>query len=251
MKRIKFVKYVWIAFVLLVVFSCKEDNPDDKGNNFETLSFSETEVMERLPDALETSNDPMAQMVVGWVSLATNWGLFVHAIEPPENASPVAGNNSYSWGWNYLGNSFNMFWTYSEANSKKNWNIDVQYNGKRYDYMDAWETSNGKQGEVKYNYQWACDYDGQMDCADFFWKYTWEINASNAYVFNYIVESTETSVENSMKYEVVVNEDGSGNIKLYDEGTISYSSQWDASGNGSWISYDDGIQQGTGKWTVQ
>lgn len=50
--------------------------------------------------------------------------------------------------------------------------------------------------------------------------------------------------EDGFRYEVISNKDKSGSAKQYFEGALDIEFQWDAAGNGSWKSYEEG------EWTV-
>jgi hypothetical protein len=197
------------------------------------------------------SQDPYAQQAVGYVESALNWSDFSGQMTPPDDA--VNGSdNSFTWTWNYGGMYvITMWWEYSDDNTKNYWEIDVQYgDGDRYDYITAWEYKDGTGGEVLYNYAWICAAEEPAsECEDLYWKYTWELDEDNNYIFTYSVESEDDEYENSIMYETRVNDDGSGSVDYYFMDELFYHMEWDTEGNGSWVQYF-GDTEISGSWDI-
>jgi hypothetical protein len=179
-------------------------------------------------------------------------------MEVPENAQKsakksAAAGDTWSWSWNYLGQPFTFYWTYDEDNQKRYWSMDVQYGASdRYNYIDAWEYKDGSGGEVIYNFNWVLlyEYEGDpMDYEDLYWKYTWTLDSSGAYHFDWYWDSSDPEYDYFVHYDITVNADGSGTIDYYSAGVLFYAMLWDALGNGSWTWYF-GNSIHTGEWTA-
>ena len=256
----KFYKYVLpLLLVVLITFvtGCKKD--DDEPPTFESLSFNEEEIINRIPEGLINSTDEYAQTCVSYIETAASWSAFETAFTPPADAEKVSSKSTSSqgtWKWTYPYQGYNItyYWTYEETTIRHNWTMDVQYaGGPLYNFIDAWELKDGTQGEVKYNFQWACVFDPQYYdvCDDLFLIYTWNINSNGVINYTFIYESLEVEYSYYWKYELVLNPDGSGTLDWYWlDDYWYYHYLWDTQGNGSWFWYTEGSISGEGSWIV-
>lgn len=244
-----------LGFLLLVVVAvgCKKE---DEVPEFEALSFDGQEVLAMLPAGLTSSDDEYAQDCVSWIESVVDMSSFIGNMAVPEGAQKTAkkssaGGDTWSWTWSYGGESFTFYWTYDEDNSKRYWSMDIQFgSGPMYDYIDAWETLDGTQGEVTYNFNWVVIYDGDpMDYEDLYWQYSWTLDSSGAYHLHWWWDSSDPEFDFFLHYEVIIYADGSGTIDYYSMDTLFYHMEWDVLGNGSWAWYF-GDSSLTGNWTV-
>ncbi len=244
------------ALLMLALFisGCnKEDVPPD---DFKQLSFDSEEVMDLLPDGLKNSNDENAQACVSYVESALDMAGFIDNMEVPDDATRSLskssnGADTWQWSWNYGGESFTFYWSYEERSGKRYWAMDISYNnGPRYNYIDAWETEDGNQGEVIYNWGWAAIYGGEdVDDAEFlYWKYAWNKDSSGAYHLNFYMDGYDDEYDYLVQYDVVVNADGSGSVDYYMEDEVFYHMEWDVLGNGLWVYYSEGVEFLSGSW---
>ena len=248
----KFFLPLFLAALVLSVSCSKEDEPEIR--DFETLGFDTEVVLDKLPEGLVNSNDEYAQMAVDYVESALDWGVFSDQLTPPDDAMKTGKKSSetYTWSWNYGGGYvLTMWWEYRDDASKNYWDIDIQYaDYPRSSYLQAWETKDGRSGEVKYNWQWACVIDESTSgCEDYYWMYSWNLDNDDNYTFDFLVEAEEDGVNSTMNYQVLVNNDGSGSVDYYFYDELFYSLDWDAAGNGSWVYYF-GDESMSGTWTV-
>lgn len=257
----KFYKY-FLSLLLIIaiafVTGCKKD--DDKPPTFESLSFTEEEIIDKIPDGLKNSADPEAQTLVSYIETAVSWTAFEGFFTPPSNAEKVGSKSTSSegtWKWTHSweGYTITYYWSYEETATKHIWTMDVQYaGGPLYNFVDAWELKDGTQGEVRYNLQWACVYDPEYYdvCDDLFLLYTWNINPDGVINYTFLYESLEYEYDYYWRYELVIYPDGSGTLDYYYLGGYWYYHYWwDAEGNGEWVWYaeDDEIL-GEGGWIV-
>jgi hypothetical protein len=257
----KFHKYflpLLLVIAIAFVTGCKKD--DDEPPTFESLSFTEEEILNKIPNGLKNSSDENAQDLISYIETAVSWSAFEGFFTPPSNAEKVSGkstNSEGTWKWThtYEGYTITYYWTYEETASKYIWTLDVQYaGGVLYNFVDAWELKDGTQGEVRYNLQWACVYDPDYYdvCDDLFLIYTWNINADGVINYTFVWESLEVEYNYYWRYELVINPNGSGTLDYYwldDYWHWHY--EWDALGNGTWVWYTEGTEvSGSGSWTV-
>ncbi len=237
--------------LFVLSFSCsKDDEPEVK--EFETIGFDSVAIIEKLPEGLKNSDNEYAEMAVDYVENAIDWSSFSDQLVPPENAVKTGKKSSetYTWTWNYGGAYvLTLWWTFHDDSEKNYWDIDIQYNeGERYSYLQAWEAKDNSSGQIQYNFQWACSMDDHAsECEDLFWIYTWDVDENENYTFKYIIEADDDSYNESLRYETVVNNDGSGYVRYYFYEELFYDLNWDQDGNGSWTYYFGGD---SGSWTV-
>jgi hypothetical protein len=257
----KFCKYFLpplLVIALAFVTSCKKDENVAEQPTFEGLGLTEEEILSKIPAGLKNSTDENAQACVDAIESAADWSSFYDELTPPENAVKVSNKSTSSegtwkWSYPYEGGTITYYWTYEETATKHSWTMDIQFNdGPKYNFINAWELKDGTQGEVKYNFQWACFYydENNEECEDLFWIYTWNKNASGVINFTFVWESSDPEYPYYVKYELVLNSDGSGTLDYYLAGeSWHYHYEWDAQGNGSWVWYYDDSSM-SGSWTA-
>lgn len=254
MKAFRNFSVLSIFFVMVLLGACKKEKVETEQNqkeSYKTLSFSDSAIENRIPEGLKSSEDVMASLAYAWLSTATDWTYFTYAIEPPEDAVNI-GENTLKWAWNFGSYNYSMFWAFTDDDSKNYWNIDIEYiTDEKFNYMEAWEAKDGKSGEVKYNFAWACQFEEENEnCDDIYWKYSWEVDANNTYKYSYTLESEDDDIEYDSKYEMELNEDGSGILKYYVYGDLYYEMMWDEEGNGNYTQYSEGEEIDSGEWTA-
>jgi hypothetical protein len=238
-----------LIFGLLIAFpGC---NKDEFVPQSVTLIYDFREVLELLPGGLTTSGDNYAQECYAMIREALDMSAFIENIEVPENAektSKKGTEGTWRWSWNYGDDTWDLYWTYEEENERKFWTMDIQSGaGPRFDYLEAWETTDGGQGELVYNFDWETLYDDGTDNAELYWKYTWDRDASGNYNCSWYYHTEESAQNYFRQYDLTVNGDGSGTINYYFAGEPYYQMEWDMDGSGSWIYYFDGMSM-TGSW---
>lgn len=253
--KTKYFTHEWAMLLLFALFftSCdkEEETPE-----FQSIAFNSEEVLNKLPTGLISSDDTYAQQAVGAIESALDMSSFMDDMTPPDDAertSKKASGDTWSWTVSDGTMSYTFHWSYEEDNSKKYWTMDIQFNdGPLFNYISAWETKDGKQGEVLYNFNWVEAYgeEDPVEYEDLYWRYSWNIDASGKYTFSWDYDSSDPEYEYFLRYEIVVNDDGSGSIDYYSADELFYHMEWDAMGNGSWAYYSDGTETISGSWTV-
>jgi hypothetical protein len=258
----KFNKYVLpLLLIILMAFvsTCKKD--EEEPPTFQSLTFNEEEIIDRIPDAMVASNDENAEACVDAIEFAADWSAFYDFFTPADNATKVASKSTNSEGtWKYTytwagGYVVTFYWTYEETSTKDMWTLEAQYNdGPLYSFIEAWQLKDGTQGEIKYNFSWwtCAYYEGNTeDCIDVYYIFTWNKNTSGVINYTCTYETSDTEYPYYLKYELVSNPDGSGTVDYYSAGgSIHWHYEWDALGNGTWVWYMSGDIYGSGSWTV-
>lgn len=245
--------WVVILGMAVITMGCNKEETDVPPT--ETISFDKQEVIGKLPQGLMNSDDQYAQQCVDGIESALDMSSFMEDMVPPEYAEKtskksVAGD-TWSWTVSDGSMSYTFYWSYEENNAKRYWTMDIQFdNGERYPYISAWESEDGKLGEVRYNFQWALAYQGSTDYEDLYWKYGWTLDDNGNYEFGWDYDSDSEEYEYFQNYSVVVNADGSGSIDYYSMDTQLYHMEWDTQGNGSWTYYYGGDNNQSGSWSV-
>jgi hypothetical protein len=241
MKEMNYYKvFLLLALASSILVGCsKDDTPDPQ--EFQQLSFDGEEVLAMVPEGLKNADDIYAQNCVSYINSAVDMSSFISTMEVPPDAKrsskKAAGGDTWQWTWSYGGQSFTMFWTFEEDNSKRQWSQDIQFGGgPRVDYIDAWELKDGSGGEVKYNFNWAYMYAGETDqeYEVLNWAYSWNKSNAGDYSLGWYWESDSEEYNYLTNYDIVIKADGSGSVDYYSEGEIFYQMTWDAEGNGSW-----------------
>ena len=119
---------IGLLIVSLAAAGCKKE---EVPHEFELLSFKSEEVTGKLPASLIGSKDASAVECVGYIVAAVDMSLFTDNLVVPEDARKSAeksagGGDEWHWLWHYGEESFTLFWTYSEDNSRKYWSMEIQ-----------------------------------------------------------------------------------------------------------------------------
>jgi hypothetical protein len=240
--------------LLTVMFSgCKKE---DEVPEFQELGLDTQAVLDKLPAGLLNSSDENAQECVTAIEDALDMSSFIDDMVPPDDAVKSGKKGSGdTWTWTVSDGMMTVsyYWTYDEDNTKHYWTMEIQINGgERHTYVDAWEMKDGTAGEVVFNFGWTSAYKATSpeEGEDLFWTWTWTLDNDGTYNFTMLWDSSDPEYDYYLRYEVVVNDDGSGTIDYYlmEELLIHY--EWDELGNGSWILYLGEGNTMTGTWTV-
>ncbi|PID91990.1 MAG: hypothetical protein CSA96_05540 [Bacteroidetes bacterium] len=251
MKRNIFFQGIGFMLLLVLVGACKkeEDEPE-----FKPMSFDSEEVLAKLPSGLKSASDSYAEDCVEFIETAVDMSSFIDNMLPPEDAKLSVKNGSsqtWTWTWSYLGQSFSFIWTYEEDKSRRYWSMDIQFNdGPAKDYLNAWESLDGSEGEVVYNFNWVLIGDDDLtDYEDLYWKYSWKQEKDGTYRYTWQYDSSDPDYTYYLQHNFVINPDGSGSIDYYSLDELSYHMEWEADGSGTWSYHLGGIHL-SGSWTA-
>ncbi len=251
MKKINLLLLGAFAFgALTLIPSCtkESDLPPD-----EQISFDSEEVMAQVPEALKNSTNDYAIQCIQGIESAMDMSSFMDNLVPPEDAvRSLRKSSEGTWQWTVSNIYYTVtfYWTYEEDLQKRTWTMEVQFDGGEiYPYITAWESKDGSEGEILYNFAWTQAYESTEDYEDIYWRYHWTVDNAGNYTFYWNYDSSDDSYAYYLKYEVKVNADGSGSIDYYTTDIKFYHMEWDTLGNGSWTYYY-GTEEMSGTWTV-
>jgi hypothetical protein len=248
------------VLIVMAIFTAGCDKDEPTPENLQNLSFDSEQILNLVPDGLKNSTDDQAQSCYEFIESAVDMSGFIDNMDVPDNAirsskkSSMSGADTWQWTWyEYGGQAITLYWTYEEDNSKRYWTMEIQWGtGPRYDFIEAWETKDGKQGEVIYNFGWAAVYSGEAieDYEYFYWRYTWTLDNSGAYHLHFGIDSENQDYDYYLYYDVVINADGSGYVNYYLNDALYYAMTWDTMGNGTWEYYIGGEMYMNGTWSA-
>ncbi len=244
----------WTVFFLFAILVAGCNKEEDVPPEFAELSFDSQEVLDMLPAGLTASTDPKAEECVEMIEDALDMSAFQDNLVVPDNAmhsSKKGSGDTWSWTWSYMGETWTFYWTYSEDSNKQYWTMEIQIGaGARFDYITAWEMKDGSAGEVVYSFNWIGLYEENPDdYVDLHMTYSWSLDASGTYHFDWSYEVDDPDYNYLMEYSIVINPDGSGEVDYYFYDELFYHMEWDAQGNGSWHYYFGELEE-SGSWTA-
>jgi hypothetical protein len=243
-----------ILLALGLVFSACSREDDPTPEEFREISFDGDVVLDKVPDGLKNSTDTYAQMCYGYIQSAVDMSSFIETMEVPDDArksNAKSSGDTWSWSFSDGARSWTFYWTYEESGGKRYWSMDVQFDGgATYDYIDAWESMDGTEGEVVYNFMWAYVYTGEEYSEEDFqyWRYAWELANDGTYTLTYIIDSDDPEYDVLYNYVVTVNDDGSGEVALYFYDELWYLMTWAVDGSGTWAWYLEDGSEFSGAW---
>ncbi len=238
MKLRKLSLFIVPLLLVFLVTGCSDD--EKTTDEFEGPEWTVDPV--EVPENMAQSDDPFAQMAVGYVDLANGFSAYGGFFAPPARAL-CSVNRDGEWEYTWSDGSLTVTLIITETSDYYYWKIyfdgtDGTTTFDNFLFIEAEQTIDGSSGSL-YIYD-----PGQTGYA-FMWS--WEIDADGAYHFT--CEFFE-----DFKIEVVINADGSGSVEFYDYGTAGYwrnfRIEWTAEGSGEWWEYDEaGNEIAHGTWT--
>lgn len=231
--------YLLIAVALVLSFnSCKKDEVE-----LEATKMKLIERLEKLnvPEVMRDSENPNAQLAVGYVDQVKGIEGYFSWFEVPEDATheksaTIAGGDVYYW--SYGGAS--VWETYTESGSKYIWQIDVDYGTGtgRQKYMYSEEEKDGSYGQLQiFNIE-------EEESEKYVFMYEWKFDS------NENANLVWKDYEETFFYEIQSNSDLSGYAKLISSGELLYHFLWNTDGSGSYKWYGDGEVFEEDSWTV-
>ena len=220
-----------IAILFLAFNSCKKD--DTQGVTATKMKLADNLAKLGIPEVMKNSSNSNAQQAVGYYDQVMGIENDFTWFNLPSDATHD-GDNYY---WSYGGLS--LWEVYSESGSNYDWDIYVKTTEtSKQKYFHSEESKDGKTGKMEiYNYASATD--------DELLSYQWTFDSKGN------MTMTESSGDGSFEYEIVSNIDLSGSSKMYSDGKLFYSFQWNSDGSGSYVYYnDDGTVALTQTWAV-
>jgi len=229
--------FVLVPSVLLLTCSSDEESPVSPTPKTDPPEFVLKEVT--FPEKMQNSSDQMAKETIERIHQTMSFEGTGCVFEAPANSTAVTETTSaweYQWTEDQVTNSLkitstadrNMWQIYFDGGSYSNWR-----------YMDAVQRSDRTSGHVHL-------YRSSTSQIEHEW--VWYTLENQEYKFIKQVYSDPNS-----KVEIAFKSDGSGKLETFlpgSGGSLVYELRvsWDNEGNGSWWTFDDGTQTGSGTW---
>lgn len=254
MKRLSFKAAVILMAILLIGAGCSKEkstsptSPSPSNNNSPpALDVDQV----TLPQGLVQSQDPMAQMVVGYVNMANSFAQYTALVSPPSGnmapdlTSPYSGPPwVYTWDVNNgPDDTYTITLTIDETDTTYTWNVMVSgvvggVTVSDFKYVEGLESKDGSSG-----YLFIYDPETHNMAA----RFDWAATSDNQYTLHY-------TVPGSVMISITVNPDDSGSINYYEwDGSDfipMFQAHWNADGSGEWWTYDsNGDVSGHGTWS--
>ncbi len=237
-----------------VVASACSDDDDNKKSNLESVKFglaNETKLIEAT-ESLQNSDNEVAMMANGWISVANGLLQYTSYLQAPSNAvksknriTAVNGRTNangdvlvYTWS----DQSFTYAYQVSEQSDRYVFEIFLkETGGDWYKYTQAEELKDGSAGRMK-----VFDVEGP-DASFVLFSFRWEHQDDDDFALSYFDFIDESSIS------FLVDSNGTGFAGAY-SGTGSnrkkvYELVWYAEGGGLWTYYDEEeVVAETGEW---
>lgn len=225
-----------IGFLLLS--SCKNNgssslNPLEQGQNAPKLPTADRFTL-KVPANAPTEVQLIGQTVNAMVSIGF---AYLNAAATQE---PTGSNGTWEWKATSQGLTVTIKATYDEAEKVVSWSVTIdgtdQQSGQTFNNWVAMNGTSDMEGASGHIYIYSPNSTTVAS------EVTWTTNNDE---LQFTITSEGTT------WQAVVKSDGSGSITTMTNGKKTFEASWDASGAGTWASYDPttGEQTGSGSWT--
>ncbi|QSE96572.1 hypothetical protein [Fulvivirga lutea] len=243
--------YFLLAFTI-VLAGCNDDDDSTPSQSLENaeLSFSASDTPIELPAAMLASDDPNAQLAVGYVQqingLSTQLSLFEVPAGATKSTTPIGKKGAENGRteedylvYTFTDGDYSVAYQISETTTHYVFELFWKFTPES-DYVKivkAQESKLIREGFLEY-------YTGQAE-SEFVFRYEWFEDPDGVLYFDLLTSDDE------FRINAIINPNNSGTIDYYINGVIFYEISWNADGSGSWRSYDfEGNLSETGEWTV-
>lgn len=226
-------KYVSLFFILSMILAsgCAKKNNDPQPEPTEPFKskLAERKEVIQIPAAFANNNsNKFALETRRYITTANaTFGLYRNFLIIPGNTTQTSNGN---WTWSDLqGNEIRYTSTLSGNEYKVTMEVSLA-DGTKYKLFEATENKDGTSGKVSW-----FDKTGKI-VAVIDWKYENGVFIS-------------TLVSDELRIVSESSDDLSGTIKVYENGVLVFTGQWQSNGSGDCTSYNsDGTQNETGTW---
>ncbi len=232
-----------VLIIGLLLGACSSDKKDSSTSQQEQppqgVDFEPVEI----PANMLQSSDPNVQIVVSYINLVNLFQYWTSSLTPPGQVTKVglveSSTDGPPWIYTWSQQGITVTLKITIENNQYHWLLTYTGVIEGYEYnnakvFEAWQDMNGTTGKmVLYN------PDDNSQAAE----WTWE-KAENGTVTLHYKDYTD-----SFELTVVQNADLSGYLEVYEDSMLTFKATWNADGSGTWWTYDNGTQTGTGTWT--
>jgi hypothetical protein len=231
----KIARLFLLAFAMIGVISCSND--DDPSPNIEQakLSFAEQNAIVELPAALQTSEDPIAQSVNVWLTMVNNMATNFIYFDPPEGAQKTSNLITVSSGRTAARKGVVWIWTQGD--------MSVAYQVGEDDDKYTFEIFM----KVEENADWAYlvyAEERKDRSAGFFALYDFFGGSGEEMRWAWTRKGDEVTFKITSQGELMVevsanNKTKSGVLTTYMDGSKYQEITWTGSGSGTWKIYNE------------
>ncbi len=222
------------------LFSCNNNgssslNPLDQGKEKPKLPTQDQFTL-KVPTNAPPQVQGIAQTLNGMVALGFGY------INQAANSEPTGSNGTWEWKATSQGLTITIKAVYDEAEQQVTWTATLngtdQTSGTTFNnwtFLSGTTDMDGANGHITIFETNSTTVLAEID---------WTTSASN--------ERTITLTSGATTWKAVVKSDGSGSLMVMENGKKTFEASWDASGAGTWATYDatTGEQTGSGSWTA-
>ncbi len=241
MKTIKF--FLVLFLVSMLAFSCSSKKSTDNSVTEEPPQEVTIDPV-TVPEALQTSSDPHAQQVVGYVQMINMFQSFVQNLIPQQHVGKVFESEGTldgpPWVYTWTNGPMSFTLTITIEDDQYHWKLVLNgadpSTGQTYNkfvFMEAWQKLDGSSGKLVIN---EFGEGGKVE-------WNWNIDKDGTEKITYIDYMSNT------KIEVVQNKDLSGSIQVWENNVLVYKAVWNADGSGTWWVYDEEGNVSSGTWS--
>jgi hypothetical protein len=236
--------------VALFAFSCSKD--EDPAPTLETTALSLTQDQGiTAPAAMATSSNTYAQEAAGYIEMANLFATYSELFKIPAGATKTTTKITATNGRiNNTGDYVTYEWTDADSGDKValqiseqadqyTWEIFVKPSAQAayLKFINATEKKDKSAGSFKV-------YDITDPTATDLWlDYVWTRSGDTLHIV--LVELSIIKVDMTINTKTKA-----GNFIVYVDNEKLYEMSWDAQGNGTWKSFDNGVLTDQGSWTV-
>ncbi len=234
-----------VALLIGLGLACSGDGTSTQPDQGEPPGPPLTSVT--IPEAMQTSDDPMARLVVGYVGMVNALSGYGSYFTPPASSCFGGGllGSGPTWTYTWTAEGLTITLTIVESDETYVWDVVLSGSDGTHSYDDwlfihAEQSKDGASGVVRV-------YKPVTDDVATVWE--WNVDESQAYHF------VLTFYGEGEQGRVILSSyaDGSGNLGLYTyvDGTyqLMLRAEWASDGSGEWWTYENGEETGHGTWT--
>ncbi len=234
---------IFVALLALIGAGCSKKNSTGPEQNQNPPAVGVKSIS--VPQHMQQSADPHAQMSVNFVNTANGFSALKGAFTPPQGlakGSKTLDDPIWRKSWSYNGLTLTM--SIYDRNDMDVWEIrldgtDEMYTYKNWLFMKIEQSKNGQTGTLTVYKPVTTNVEAQ---------WSWDKDSEGVYSLTYTLEEDNEGT----KLIVKQNPDNSGSLQFEekDNGVFvpNYESSWDSNGAGSWKQFENGQEVASGSW---
>lgn len=224
MKKFNSIFGFLFAFAILFT-SCSEDEPvGDRAA--EITSFSSKNITAKIPTSLATKSPETSSDIQSMIAMMTIKDVFANSKPGSKKTGKMAAGGSQTWTYD----GFVIAYTETTDATKMLFEFTIKKDNVTFYTIKGWENKDGSAGHFDLVMNSGVSQVGADTTAVF----DWTKNSSNDYN---LVMTIDIAGFGKTKYIANIKNNGSGNIKSFEDGKLQMESVWDANGSGTLTDY--------------